>query len=138
MTGAVPRRIAVVTGTRAEWGLLTPVCEEIAARRDLVLEVCAGGAHLLAPPRTLPRHGDPVFGNSTHLLFEPTIQWVESCGHRVHRFEMQRAGETGRLADAAALGRGVTALAALFERLAPDVVVVLGDRIEAFAAASAA
>ena len=32
----------------------------------------------------------------------------------------------------------VTALAALFERLAPDVVVVLGDRIEAFAAASAA
>ncbi|MFM7135426.1 MAG: UDP-N-acetylglucosamine 2-epimerase [Planctomycetota bacterium] len=111
------RRIAVVTGTRAEWGLLAPVCEAIVSRGDLALEVCAGGAHLLG---------------------EPTIEWVESCGHRVHRFEMQRAGETGRLADAAALGRGVTALAALFAQLAPDVVVVLGDRIEAFAAASAA
>ena len=132
------RRIAVVTGTRAEWGLLAPVCEAIVSRGDLALEVCAGGAHLLKPPRGLPRHGDPTFGSSTHLLFQPTIEWVESCGHRVHRFEMQREGETGRLADAAALGRGVTALAALFAQLAPDVVVVLGDRIEAFAAASAA
>lgn len=138
VSGAAPRRIAVVTGTRAEWGLLAPVCHEIAERPDLTLEVCAGGAHLLEPPRGLPRHGDPTFGSSTHLLFEPTIVWVESCGHRVHRFEMQRAGETGRLADAASLGRGVAALAAHFERLRPDVVVVLGDRIEAFAAASAA
>jgi len=117
------RRIAVVTGTRAEWGLLSPVCDAIAAHRGLSLEVCAGGAHLLP---------------SSDLLREPTIAWVESSGHRVHRFEMQRAGETGRLADAAALGRGVSALAALFERLAPEAVVVLGDRIEAFAAASAA
>lgn len=138
MSVSTPRRIVVVTGTRAEWGLLSPVCHEIVARRDLSLEVCAGGAHLLEPPHAPPRHGDPTFGDSTHLLFEPTIIWVESCGHRVHRFEMQRAGETGRLADAAALGRGVAAFAALFERLAPDVVVVLGDRIEAFAAASAA
>lgn len=138
MTIGSQRRIAVVTGTRAEWGLLAPVCHEIAERADLVLDVCAGGAHLLEPPRGLSRHSDPTFGSSTHLLFEPTIIFVESCGHRVHRFEMQRTGETGRVADAAALGRGVSALAALFEQLTPDVVVVLGDRIEAFAAASAA
>jgi UDP-hydrolysing UDP-N-acetyl-D-glucosamine 2-epimerase len=123
VSGSTPRRIAVVTGTRAEWGLLAPVCEAIVARRDLALEVCAGGAHLL-PVRE-------EFGLST-------IQYVESSGHRVHRFEMQREGETGRLADAAALGRGVGALTELFRTLAPDVVVVLGDRIEAFAAASAA
>ncbi|MFM7050940.1 MAG: UDP-N-acetylglucosamine 2-epimerase, partial [Planctomycetota bacterium] len=99
------------------------MCEAIVARGDLALEVCAGGAHLL-----------PQAGRDG----EATIRFVESSGHRVHRFEMQRVGETGRLADAAALGRGVTALAALFARLAPDAVVVLGDRIEAFAAASAA
>ncbi|MBI1303781.1 MAG: UDP-N-acetylglucosamine 2-epimerase (hydrolyzing) [Phycisphaera sp.] len=131
------RKIAVVTGTRAEWGLLSPVCDAIVSRGDLALEVCAGGAHLLQPPvaedRALHR---AVFGEPPP--FEPTIIWVESSGHRPHRFEMQRAGETGRLADAAALGRGVSALTEIFARLAPDIVVVLGDRIEAFAAASAA
>ncbi len=132
VSGESRRKVAVVTGTRAEWGLLSPVCDAIIARGDLALEVCAGGAHLLDPPRT----SDPIYG---HLPgFEPTIIWVESSGHRPHRFEMQRAGETGRLADAAALGRGVSALAELFARLSPDAVVVLGDRIEAFAAASAA
>ena len=132
MNMADRRKIVVVTGTRAEWGLLSPVCHEISERRDLSLEVCAGGAHLLDPPR----NGDPVGG--LPVPSEPTIVWVESSGHRVHRFAMQREGETGRLADAAALGRGVSALTEHFARLAPDFVVVLGDRIEAFAAASAA
>jgi len=54
------------------------------------------------------------------------------------KVKMQRAGHTGRDADVAALGRGVTGLGEAFEKLAPDVVLVLGDRIEAFAAASAA
>lgn len=115
------RRVAVVSGTRAEWGLLARVCAAIEARGDLALDVVAGGAHLL------PRKDGA-----------PTIAEVESSGHRVHRFAMQRAGETGRSADAAALGRGVSELATLFARLAPEIVLVLGDRIEAFAAASAA
>jgi len=132
VNGESRRTVAVVTGTRAEWGLLSPVCDAIVARGELALEVCAGGAHLLDPPRA----GDPIYGHPPGL--EPTIISVESCGHRPHRFEMQRAGETGRLADAAALGRGVSALTEIFARLAPDIVVVLGDRIEAFAAASAA
>ena len=123
MSENTPRRIVVVTGTRAEWGLLAPVCEAIVARTDVTLDVCAGGAHLLTP------------SNSSD---DPTIRWVEASGHRVHSFVMQRPGETGRLADAAAVGRGMTALTTLFERLSLDFVVVLGDRIEAFAAASAA
>jgi UDP-hydrolysing UDP-N-acetyl-D-glucosamine 2-epimerase len=122
VNGGGPRKIAVVTGTRAEWGLLSPVCDAIVARRDLALEVCAGGAHLL----------DPADGG------DPTVALVETRGHSVHRFAMQREGETGRAADAAALGVGVSELASIFARLAPDIVVVLGDRIEAFAAASAA
>ena len=122
MNGGGPRKIAVVTGTRAEWGLLSPVCDAIVARRDLALEICAGGAHLL----------DPADGG------DPTVTLVETRGHSVHRFAMQREGKTGRAADAAALGVGVSELASIFARLAPDIVVVLGDRIEAFAAASAA
>ncbi|MFN9077737.1 MAG: hypothetical protein ACK5WX_09980, partial [bacterium] len=80
------RKIVVVTGTRAEWGLLSPVCHAISERRDRSLEVCAGGAHLLDPPRD----GDPLYGHPSP--WEPTVIWVESCGHRVHRFEMQRTG----------------------------------------------
>jgi len=112
------RRIAVVTGTRAEWGLLRPVCEAIQAERGLSLEVLAGGAHLLAPARTI----DEVRAFAPGLI----------------EFPMQVAGEGGRLADARALGRGIAVLADILASLAPDVVVVLGDRIEAFAAASAA
>ena len=112
------RKIAVVTGTRAEWGLLRPVCAAIRAERGLALQVVAGGAHLLAPARTI----DEV------RAFAPAL--VE--------YPMQVAGETGRVADARALGRGIAVLADQFASLAPDIVVVLGDRIEAFAAASAA
>jgi UDP-hydrolysing UDP-N-acetyl-D-glucosamine 2-epimerase len=112
------RRIAVVTGTRAEWGLLRPVCEAIRAEHGLTLQVVAGGAHLLAPARTI----DEV------RAFAPGL--VE--------FAMQVPGDTGRMADARALGRGTAALADIFAAIAPEIVVVLGDRIEAFAAASAA
>ena len=112
------RRIAVVTGTRAEWGLLVPVCEAIAKHPKLELQVVAGGAHLLAPARTI----DEVRAFAPNLI----------------EFPMQVAGEYGRYADARAVGRGITALADILAQLAPDVVVVLGDRIEAFAAASAA
>ncbi len=112
------RRIAVVTGTRAEWGLLRPVCEAIGAERALSLHVVAGGAHMLAPART--------------------IDEVRAFAPGLSEFSMQVAGEVGRSADARALGRGIVALSDIFSTLAPDVVVVLGDRIEAFAAASAA
>ncbi len=112
------RRIAVITGTRAEWGLLRCVCDAIQARADLSLTLFAGGAHLLPPANT--------------------IEEVRACFPALVQFEMQRIGESGRLADAAALGRGTQHIAALLQAMAPDIVVVLGDRIEAFAGASAA
>ena len=103
------RRIAVVTGTRAEWGLLRPVCEAIGAERALSLHVVAGGAHMLAPART--------------------IDEVRAFAPGLSEFSMQVAGEFGRSADARALGRGIVALSDIFSTLAPDVVVVLGDRM---------
>ena len=131
MNGATRRKVAVVTGTRAEWGLLAPVCEAIAAREDLALEIYAGGSHLV-----------PLATTAVDELPQETLRevesWASARGVDLLRFEMQRPGESGRLADAASLGRGVAAIAALLARRAPDVVVVLGDRIEALAAASAA
>ena len=111
-------RVAVVTGTRAEFGLLVPVMRAVEKHKRLTLQVVAAGAHFLSPART--------------------IRDVEAEFKVAARVPMQQPGKTGRHADAAALGRGVTGFTRAFARLKPDWVVVLGDRIEAFAAASAA
>lgn len=115
-----PRRVAVVTGTRAEFGLLRPVMRAIAAHPDLRLLPIAAGAHLLPPATTI----DEVRAEFDLAAIIPMQDPAD--------------GAPTRLKDARALGRGVTAFADAFERLRPDWVVVLGDRIEAFAAASAA
>ncbi|MFW6060796.1 MAG: UDP-N-acetylglucosamine 2-epimerase [Phycisphaeraceae bacterium] len=109
--------IAVVTGTRAEFGLLLPVMRAIRARRGLQLRTVVTGAHLISG----------------------TWRDVRDAGFEIDaKVRMQRKDTSGRVADVAALGRGVRGLGEAFARLRPDVVLVLGDRIEAFAAASAA
>lgn len=111
-------KVAVITGTRAEFGLLTPVMHAIQKHPKLALQVIAGGAHLLPPARTI----------RDVRAFFPIAATVP----------MQRPGTSGRHEDALALARGVDGFARAFAKLKPDWVVVLGDRIEAFAAASAA
>ncbi|HAI12450.1 MAG TPA: UDP-N-acetylglucosamine 2-epimerase (hydrolyzing), partial [Phycisphaerales bacterium] len=51
---------------------------------------------------------------------------------------MQRPGESGRISDSIALGMGMIGFGAVISRIRPDVVLVLGDRIEAMAGATAA
>jgi len=107
------RRIAVLTGTRAEFGLLRTVMRHIRAHRRLELITIVTGTHLLGRVRTIDEVGADL------------------------SLEMQREGDIGRLADAAAVARGVAALAEHLPQLNPDVVLLLGDRIEPFAAAAA-
>jgi UDP-hydrolysing UDP-N-acetyl-D-glucosamine 2-epimerase len=117
--GDTPRtRIAVVTGSRADFGLLTPVMRAIEAHDRLDLLVIAAGSHLIAPAITFR-----------------DIKREFSVADSI---PMQTAGKTGRFADVESLGRGVSRFGRSFELLSPAWVVVLGDRIEAFAAASAA
>ncbi len=111
-------RIAVVTGSRAEFGLLTPVMRAIAATPTLELIVFAAGSHLIQPALTL---------RDVKALF-PIADSVP----------MQIAGRLGRNEDAQAVGTGISRFARIFASHNPDWVVVLGDRIEAFAAAAAA
>ncbi|HED53370.1 MAG TPA: UDP-N-acetylglucosamine 2-epimerase (hydrolyzing) [Phycisphaerales bacterium] len=112
------RRVAVVTGTRAEFGLLRPVMRAIEARNDLELMVIAAGAHLIMPA--------------------VTYHEVKAEFAVADSIPMQTAGKVGRWADVESLGKGIGRFGRSFDRLRPDVVLVLGDRIEAFAAASAA
>ena len=120
MTGR--RRVAIITGSRAEYGLLRPVMLAVRDRPDLELLVIAAGSHLVSPAET---YRDVK---------------ADFAGEIAAAIPMQVAGRTGRFEDAEATGIGVSRFARVFARLAPPLhwVVVLGDRIEAFAAASAA
>lgn len=109
-----PRKIAVVTGTRAEYGLLETVMHAIDQHPRLTLQCVAAGMHLVTST-----HRDIAFPIAAKV-------------------RMQKTGHIGRYHDAVALGNGVCNFAEAFAKLEPDFVVVLGDRIEAFAAASAA
>lgn len=117
-SGSPRRRVAVVTGTRAEFGLLLPVMRAIQQQPILTLLTLAGGAHLLKPAETV---------REVAKLFEIS-----------HVVPMQIEGCLGRVADARALGQGVIGFTDAFAQMQPDWIVVLGDRIEAFAAAIAA
>ncbi len=113
------RTVAVVTGTRAEYGLLATVMDSIEARDDLALEVVATGTHLS------PQHGH-------------TVDEIEADGFEVaHRVNLLLDSDS-RTAMAKSLGIGVSSFADGFDLLDPDIVLVLGDRYEAFAAGVAA
>lgn len=111
------RRIAVVTVGRSDWGIYRPVLRRLAAVLDVELQILASGAHL-----------DPRVG---------TIAAVEEDGFgAVVRLPIP-GGDSGReVADA--MGRATSAFAVAFAEYRPDLIVVLGDRFEMFAAASAA
>lgn len=113
------RKICVVTGTRAEFGLLRWLMGEIQNHPELVLQVVATGMHL-----------SPEFGS--------TYREIEEAGFEIGaRVEMLLSSDTNT-AVTKSMGLGVIGFADAYERLAPDIVVVLGDRFEIFAATSAA
>ncbi|MEW6250365.1 MAG: UDP-N-acetylglucosamine 2-epimerase [Planctomycetota bacterium] len=113
------RRIAVITGTRAEYGLLTSTLQAIDADPRLELQLVVTGMHLLR-------------------RFGHTVDEIVRDGWRIAaRVPMQR-GDDGPLDQAEGLSRGVAGIARFLERAASDIVVVLGDRIEALAGGLAA
>jgi len=113
------RRIAVVTGTRAEYGLLHSPMSAIRAHPRLTLQVVACGMHLLKK-------------------FGATARDIERDGFSIDaRIPMQR-GDDSPIDQAGGLGRGIGKIAAFLIEANTDIVVVLGDRIEAMAGALAA
>lgn len=113
------RRICVVTGTRAEYGLLRWVMEEIQADEDLVLQVLATGMHL-----------SPEFGL--------TYREIEEDGFTISENVEMLLSSDSSVGVAKSIGLGTIGFADAFARLRPDLVVVLGDRFEILAAVQAA
>jgi len=113
------KKICVVTGTRAEYGLLYRVMREIEQSERLELQLAVTGMHL-----------SPEFGL--------TYREIERDGFSIDaKVEMLLSSDTP-LGTAKSMSLGVSGFADAFARLAPDAVLVLGDRYEIFAAAQAA
>lgn len=113
------RKICIVTGTRAEYGLLYWLMKEILADADLQLQLIVTGMHL-----------SPEFG-LTHRLIEEDGFTIDA------RVEMLLSSDTPA-GIAKSIGLGVIGFADALERLQPDLMVVLGDRYEILAAVQAA
>jgi GDP/UDP-N,N'-diacetylbacillosamine 2-epimerase (hydrolysing) len=113
------RTICVVTGTRAEFGLLRWLMQEIHDIDELELQIVATGMHL-----------SPEFGM--------TYRDIEDAGFIIDaRVEMLVSGNSSA-AVTKSVGLGLIGFADAYERLEPDLIVILGDRFEMLAAASAA
>jgi GDP/UDP-N,N'-diacetylbacillosamine 2-epimerase (hydrolysing) len=113
------RKICVITGTRAEYGLLRWVMQGIKDDPELKLHVIATGMHL-----------SPEFGL--------TYQAIEEDGFYIDRkVEMLTSSDTP-VGTAKSMGLGMIGFADALHELHPDLIVVLGDRFEIFAAVSAA
>lgn len=113
------RRICVVTGTRADYGLLRWVIDGIAKSPALDLQLVATGMHL-----------SPEFGL--------TYREIEADGYTIDaKVEMLLSSDSAT-GVAKAMGLGLIGFSDVFERLRSDAVLLLGDRFEILAAASAA
>lgn len=108
-----------MTGTRAEYGLLKPLIKKINNDVDLQLQLVVTGMHL-----------SPEFGL--------TYKEIEQDGFEItERNEMLLSSDTPN-GITKSVGLGTIGFADIFTRIAPDMVVILGDRYEALAAATAA
>jgi GDP/UDP-N,N'-diacetylbacillosamine 2-epimerase (hydrolysing) len=113
------RKICVVTGTRAEYGLLRWVMEGIRTTPGLELQIIATGMHL-----------SPEFGL--------TYREIEQDGFHIdYKVEMLLSSDTP-VGLAKSVGLGMIGFGDALAILRPDIMLVLGDRFEIFAAATAA
>lgn len=113
------RKIAVITGTRAEYGLLYWVLKGLKNHPSIDLQLLVTGMHL-----------SPEFGL--------TYKTIEKDGFVIDdKIEMLLSSDTS-VGISKSMGLAQMSFAESFERLQPDLILVLGDRFEIFAAVSAA
>lgn len=113
------RKICVITGTRAEYGLLRWVMQGIKDDASLSLQVIATGMHL-----------SPEFGL--------TYKAIEADGFKIDRkVEILTSSDTP-VGISKSMGLGLIGFADALSELNPDLIIVLGDRFEIFSAVSTA
>lgn len=112
-------KICIATGTRAEYGLLKPLIDKISVEPSFSLQLLVTGAHL-----------SPEFGL--------TYKQIEKDGYKIdQKVEMLLSSDTAE-AITKSMGLGMIGYADAFNQLKPDLLIILGDRYEMLAIASAA
>jgi GDP/UDP-N,N'-diacetylbacillosamine 2-epimerase (hydrolysing) len=113
------RKIAVVTGTRAEYGIFKSVLREIEANPELNLSLIVIGMHLSAE-------------------FGYTVKEIEEDGFKIDaKIDVLHSEDTGA-AMSKSIGRCMVKTAGALEKIKPDVLLILGDRSEMLAGAVSA
>lgn len=113
------RKICVITGTRAEYGLLYWLLKEIEQDHDFELQLVVTGMHL-----------SPEFGS--------TYKQIELDGFVINEKVEILLSSDHSTGIAKAMGLGIINFAQTFNRLQPDLVLILGDRFELLAVAQTA
>ncbi len=102
-------KIAVVTATRAEYGLLTPIIRRIDNDNDLHLDLIVTGAHLAK------KHGN-------------TVEFIENDGFSIsHRIEILEEGDSS-YEISYSIANTIRGFAKCFSDDRPDLLIILGDR----------
>lgn len=112
------RKICVVTGTRADYGLLTPLIKEIDNDSDLQLQLIATGMHLCEE-------------------FGLTYKEIEKEFEIDHKIDILLSSDSA-VSISKSMGLAQIGFGEAYEELKPEIVVVLGDRFEILSAVSAA
>ena len=124
-------KIAIITGTRAEFGIFRPVLAAIRAHPALHLQLIVTGMHLL-------KHFGHTIDDirAAKIPIAATVPMYKESRRSGHWTLDTRGG--GHSSPAASLARATAGLAAAYRQLRPDIILVLGDRLEILAAATAA
>ena len=113
------RRITVTTGTRAEYGILRPVIEEIKKSKKLELHLIVSGMHL-------------------SKKFGKTINEIKRDGFKISSIVEMTPTNDSLFHNAISLGNGIVSFSKIFKKIKPDINLILGDRDEMLASALAA
>ena len=113
------RKIAVLTGTRADYGIYYSVLKEIEKREELELNLIVCGMHL-----------EPQYGMTINEIIKDGFKIAD-------KFETILHDDTG-CSMAKSVGIALIKIAESLERIKPDILLILGDRGEMLSAATAA
>ena len=113
------RKVCIVTGTRAEWGLLSGIAQQLRMRDDVELQIVATNMHL-----------DPRYGH--------TIDDILAQGFEVDVRVPMMSDDDSTTSTVKAMAKCLDGMADALAQLTPDMIVILGDRYEMLSVASAA
>jgi len=113
------KKVAIFTGTRAEYGLLSQIIGKVAKDSELILQLWVGGMHLLEK-----------FGYTKQQIVEDGFEIAAELDFLLP--------EDNPVAVTTSMGKAVIQAGEAFAKLKPDVMILLGDRFETFAIAQAA